>query len=410
MKQSKITFLTSIGAGLEYYDFVIYTLLATYISKQFFPASNHTAALFNVFIVFALSNIIRPIGGMLLGILGDRFGRKNIFANTLLWMSIATVIMGITPTFTSIGIAATIIFSLCRILQGITCGAEIPGAATFLLEHIATKRRGLHFGFMVSSIGLGVTFGSLIVWILTKTLSDTQILSWGFRIPFLLGGTLALVGFIIRKYIPETPEFLAIKNPNIKTILTSLNTISLKQVLNTIGILLFPACFVTFFLVLPVYLPAVYHYSLADVALATTVGYLWSTFLLPIFGWLSDYIGRKQLLFISALLFLICSQPIFSLLQLETSWALWIFVIFGQTIIAALAACYFILLPQSFPATIRYTGTAFSYNIAYTIAALIPVIANYIYNVLKKPVYITVLFILLALITAISTVMHRTTD
>lgn len=407
MKQSKITFLTSLGAGLEYYDFVIYTLLASFISQQFFPTSNHTAALFAVFGVFAVGNIIRPLGGIIFGIFGDRHGRKNVFANTLLWMALATFLMGITPTFATIGLAATIIFSLCRILQGITCGAEIPGAATFLAEHIDTKHHGKHFGFAFSAVGLGVTFGSFIIWILTKTLTNTQMSSWGFRIPFLLGGSLALIGFLIRKHVPETPAFLAFKtSQNKKTHLHQKQ--HLQQIIITIGILLFPACLINFMLALPALLHNNYNYSFSDIYLAMTVGYLWSAILLPIFGWLSDHIGRKTMLIIAPLLFIIVGFPIFSTLHSQTRLALFGFIMLIETMIPAMASCYFVLLPRTLPTAIRYTGTALSYNITYTIAALIPLIANFFFGVLHHPSYLIAAFIILALITVISTTLIKT--
>ncbi|EKD45572.1 MAG: major facilitator family transporter, partial [uncultured bacterium] len=201
MKQSKITFLTSVGAGLEYYDLVIYSLLANFISKQFFPSTNHVAALFATFGVLALGNIIRPLGGVIFGIFGDRFGRKKVFANTLLWMAGVTFLMGLIPDFGTIGLTATILFSLCRILQGIVFGAELPGALTLLSEHIDEKRHGLHFGFMIAAVGFGVSLGSFVTWILTTVLTEAEMLAWGFRVPFLLGGGLALIGFYIRKHI-----------------------------------------------------------------------------------------------------------------------------------------------------------------------------------------------------------------
>ncbi|MEI8054460.1 MAG: MFS transporter [bacterium] len=401
MKQSRITFLTSLGAGLEYYDFVIYSLLASFVSQQFFPSSNHVAALFATWGVFAIGNIVRPLGGIVFGIFGDRFGRKNVFSNTLLWMAFATFLMGLIPSFAAIGLIATIVFSLCRILQGITYGAELPGAMTFLSEHINVKHHGLHFGFMSSAVGLGVSFGSFVVWVLTKTLTSTQMLAWGFRLPFLLGGVLALVGFFIRRRVPETPAYLAAKKSSLK-VASIFSKEHVWRIFITIGIMIFPACFVIFFLALPVYLNDIYRYSFPDIYLAMTFGYLWTAILMPIFGWISDYTGRRALLFTTVLLFVIFGFPLFSLLHLQTRWALFCFVMLSKTIIAAMASCYFALLPQAFPTAIRYTGTAFSYNIAYFIAALIPLAANYIYEVLKEPKYIAALFIVLSAITAVS--------
>jgi len=408
MKQSKITFLTSIGSGLEYYDYVIYVIFAGFISQNFFPSSNRAAALFATFGVFAIGNIIRPLGGIVLGIFGDQVGRKKIFSATLLWMALATFVMGITPNFATLGLAATIIFSMCRIIQGITCGAEIPGAATFLLEHTHEKRHGLHFGFMTSTVGLGSSFGLLVAWFLTKILGNEAMSAWGFRLPFLFGGTLALIGFFIRKNVPETPAFLAMEKTERRYFSIFSSGEHLKQVAKTIGILIFPACFITFFLALPVYLHDIYGYSFSDIYLAMTVGSLWTSTLIPLFGWASDsLIKRRTLLFITVLVFVIFSFPVFSILGLKTRLALFGFVLFGKTIIAAMAASYFVLLPQAFDTAIRYTGTSFSYNVAYTIAAFTPLLMNYFYGVVKQPNYIVGMLILLALITISSTALLR---
>ena len=407
MKQStKITFLTSLGAGFEYYDFVIYSLLASFISQQYFPSSNYIASLFATFGVFAISNVVRPLGGIIFGVFGDRFGRKKIFTNTLLWMAFATLLMGLTPSFATIGVAATIIFSICRLIQGAACGAEIPGAVTFLSEHIDSKSHGLHFGFMIAAISLGASLGSFVIWIVTKLLTNTHMVAWGFRLPFLFGSLLALVAFFIRKHLPETPAFIAQKQTHSKRNLI-FSRKYIGRIFNTIGIIIFPACFIIFFLVLPVYLRDIYHYSFSNVFLAITFGYLWCATLLPIFGWLSDRIGRKKLLFTTLLVFILFSIPVFSLLQLGTRWALFSFIAFNQAIIGAMSACYFVLLPQAFPTEIRYTSTAISYNITYVIAASIPLIITYIYGVIKQPHYLVWLFILLAMITAINTLLFK---
>lgn len=408
-KKTTITFLTSLGAGLEYYDYVIYTLLAGYLSLQFFPATNHNAALFATFSVFAIGNIIRPIGGIIFGIFSDKYGRKSVFASTLLWMAFATFLMGIAPGFASIGIGATIIFSLLRILQGIACGAEIPGAMTFLIEHINTRRVGLHFGFMVSSIGLGVSFGSLVIYVLTKILTEPELQSFGFRIPFLLGGTLAVIGFLIRRRVDETPAFLQAQQKKEKFNFALLaNKTCWKQIFITLGILVFPASLITFKLVLPVYLKEIYHYQSSDIYLILTIGYVWSTLLLPIAGWLSDYINKKYLLFTAQIIAMIFAPILFNLLYLHTKFALLGFIMIWETLIAIMAASYFVLLPQSFKTIFRYTGTAFSYNIAYSLASLFPLAINYFYKVEATYFYAGLSFSLLAAISFCSTIILKT--
>ncbi|MDR1012241.1 MAG: MFS transporter [Coxiellaceae bacterium] len=409
MKQSKITLLTSIGTGLEYYDLIIYSLLANFIGQQFFPSSNHAASLFATFGIFVLSNVVRPLGGVVLGIFGDLFGRKKVFANTLLWMAFATSIMGIIPSFSKIGLVSTIIFSTCRLIQGLVFGAEFPGAITLLSEHIDRKKHGIHFGFMISAAGIGVSLGSFIIWVLTKVLTEKEIISWGFRLPFLFGGSLAMIGFYIRKHLPETPKFLAFKKKG-KIISKTIIKNHLWQIFNIIGILLFPACLVTFKLIFPVYLNNFYHFNLSDIYLATTFGYIWSAILKPFFGWISDKIGSRIVIIIIGILAIIGFFPIFSWLQSRSSIALFSFLLFVHTVTASMAASYFILLPQAFQAEIRYTGIGFSYNIAYTIAALTPLGINYIYEMLRAPIYLVWAFIFLAVLTIGNVIIFKPKD
>jgi len=399
-KPHKITFLTSIGAGLEYYDCVIYYLLASFISQQFFPSSNHTAALFATFSIFAATNIIRPIGGTIFGMFGDRYGRKNVFANTLLLMAAATFGIGLVPPYAILGIVSTILFCLLLITQSVAFGAELPGALTFLLEHTHSKNRGLHCGFMIAAVGLGVTLGSFVTYIITKLLSNKEMLEFGFRLPFFLGGILAIVGFFIRRRTAETPSFLALKKPE-KNALAELVKHYPLETLQCILLILFPACLITFFLGLPVYLHDYYNYKTSDIFLVLTCGYLWSALLLPLFGWVADKTNRKIMFFLALLCVLIFAPTIFALLSLKTKPALFCFVGIMQTLIAAMAANYFVLLPEVFPTKIRYTGTAFSYNITYSIAALMPLTANYVYQVVKNPNLLSVIFVALASISAV---------
>lgn len=397
---SRITLLTSIGAGLEYFDYVIYYLLAGYISQQFFPATNRSAALIATFSLFAISNIVRPLGGVLIGMLGDRYGRKNVFANTLLYMAAASFCIGILPGFAVLGILATILFCLLRIIQGVAFGAELPGALTFLLEHIHGKRRGWYCGLLIAAVAFGVTFGSAINYLLTAALSNAQMLQWGFRIPFVFGALLAIAGFFIRRKIAETPLFLAL-NSKRNSSLQEISSKHIKSILIGVGVVLFPACFVTFLLAFPVYLHEVFHYTETDIFLVNTLGYLWSALLIPFFGGLSDYLGRKKL-FIFALLLMVMLAPwTFGQLLKSTYSGLFLFMGISQTLLAMFAATYFVLLPENFPTEVRFTATALSYNAAYTIAALIPLFANYVYQTLKQPQLLPWMFSGVAIISAV---------
>ena len=406
MKSKRITFLTSIGAGLEYYDFVIFAMLAGYLSQKFFPNTNHYAALMETFAVFAVGYIVRPLGGVIFGVLGDRFGRKNVFLSSILLMSVATLLMGLVPSYESIGISATVIFTLLRVLQGISIGAELPGSLTFLSEHVGEKHRGTHCGFMVSSIGIGASLGSFIIYILTEMLTKNEILSWGWRIPFLIGSIVGLIGFFIRKNTTETPCFEQQKE-HPKFALFELLKKYPKQTVFGIGIVLFPISFIIFFLCMPSFLHDVYGYKVSDICLLMTIGYIWSAILIPIFGWLSDYVTRKRLLFVSVLCFIVFGFPFFGILAYKSSFALIAFLLLYQTLIAAMAGCYFAMLPENFPTSVRFTGVAFCYNIACLCAAFVPMAANYILKQTQMPEYISLLLIAIAIITAICTILMK---
>ncbi len=405
-EQKKITILTSIGAGLEYYDFVIYAMLAGYISKIFFPSTDHYASLMATYAIFAIGYLARPVGGVIFGVIGDRYGRKYTFMTAILLMAISTCLMGLLPSYASIGISATVTFSLLRLLQGLSFGAELPGSLTFLTEHVSEKHRGTYCGFMVFSVGLGATIGSFVPSLISYFLSKLQILEWGWRIPFILGAVLAIIGFIVRRKTTETPYFIKEKKKP-KIAIIELFKIGNIKVLYGIGIMIFPACFVIFFLCMPTYLHDAFGYKTSQIYPTMTIGFIWSTLLIPVFGWISDKVGRKKLLFFSNVVFIIIAYPLFNVLFLNNMFALILFVLVYQTIIAAMAGCYFAMLPENFPTAIRFTGVAFCYNIAYVIASFIPLLVNYTYKAVQSTNLVTGIFIVISLLTAISSLLIK---
>jgi MFS family permease len=404
MNTKKITILTSIGSGLEYYDFVIYAMLAGYIANQFFPKTNYYTNLMGAFSVFAIGYFIRPIGGVIFGSIGDHFGRKKTFLISMFLMAISTFSIGLLPTYSKIGITSTIIFTLLRLIQGIAIGAELPGSLTFLTEHVSNNNRGTHCGFMVASVGVGVMIGSFVICVLSNLLTNIQMLTWGWRIPFLIGGGLAVIGYFIRKQTRETLYFIA-KTKEYKHVLLELFQNHLKQVICGIGIILFPACFIIFILVMPVYLHMLFHYSTHNIYLAITLGYIWSALLIPPFGWLSDRIGRKKLFLLSIFLMMSGNYLLFSLLNIKTTLSLYVFILIYQLIVAVMAANYFPMLAEAFPTSVRYTGVAFCYNVAYVLASLTPLLIGCLYKSWGHSfISITAIFSALSFITLVSTI------
>lgn len=403
MRRFKITLLTSIGSGIEYYDLVIYSLLAKFISQQFFPGDNQVAQLFATFGVLALGQLARILGGTLFGVLGDRFGRKYIFSNLLLWVSLMTFLMGLVPSFHSMGIGATLLFSLCRILQCFFYSAELPGAMTMLTEYIDQKKHGLHFGCMVAAKGVGVAFAAWVIGLLTSLLSPEQMSVWGFRIPFLLGGVFAGIGFYIRKVLPETPVFLAMKPAGVKLDKEVIKQ-QLRPIITIMGIMLLPTSILTFDLIFPVYLNSVYHFDLTDVYFWASYGALWSVILVPTLGFISDYMGRKKLFIITVSVMLATIFPVFSLLNTGSKSSLILYIFFIQTIKSGLSASYIALIPRAFDAATRYSGVSIGYNLSWSLAAMVPLLANYLYGVLGRTDHIIWLFVILAMVGTFSVI------
>lgn len=397
MSTRKNLVLTSIGAALEYYDFAIYALLAPYISRAFFPQADQYTALIETFVIFATGYISRPIGGIIFGMLGDKAGRKKTFVTSILMMAISTLLMGIIPTYNTLGITASLLLLILRIIQGMSFGAEMPGAVTFLSEHSPTQSRALSCGILVSSVGIGVAFGSIIIYALNLIISKENLYEWGWRIPFLIGGVLAIVAFLIRKHTQETPHFLKL-SPTRNSMIELCRNYKIKIALG-IGIMLFPSCFVVFFLSIPAYLKNVFGYSYTNIYLVITIGYLWSSLILPFFGYLSDRISRKKVLLVLLACFMVAGLPFFNILKIYNTISLVCFVLLYQTIVAAGASSYFALLVESFQTNVRFTGVALCYNLAYVLASLIPVATNYVYKTTNNPAYVALIFISAAFLT-----------
>ena len=199
----------SIGNAVEWYDFAIYGFLATFIAANFFPAGNETAALLNTFAIFAAAFVMRPLGGLVFGPLGDRIGRQRVLAIVILLMAGSTLAMGLLPTYDAVGVAAPLLLLFLRCLQGFSAGGEYGGGACYLAEFASDRRRGLVVTFIAWSGVVGFLLGSVTVTLLQTVLGDAAMDSYGWRIPFLIAGPLGLVGLYIRLRLTDTPAFAA---------------------------------------------------------------------------------------------------------------------------------------------------------------------------------------------------------
>ena len=204
--------LSSFGGALEFYDFVIYVFYAKVLSNLFFPEGlSEFWAMLNTYGIFAAGYLFRPLGGIVMAHFGDLFGRKRLFALSILMMALPTLFLGLMPTFATIGYAAPVLLLILRIVQGVAIGGEIPAAWTFVSEHVPEKRIGMANGFLTSGLSLGILLGSLIALLMTKYFSNEAIQHGAWRIPFILGGVFGLLTLYLRSYLQETPVFQAMR-------------------------------------------------------------------------------------------------------------------------------------------------------------------------------------------------------
>jgi MFS family permease len=209
MNKFKILGLLSVGSSFEFYDFTIYGLFASFMQSSFFPQTNNNSVsgFIGILLIFGVGYIARPLGGIIFGSLGDKFGRKYSFRISLLIMAVSTMLIGLIPSYTQIGIYAPILLLLLRFTQGISIGAELPISSVFVFEHLSMGKNIFYGATLFGLSNLGLLLGNVINFILTSTLTHEQTHSFGWRIPFLFGGVLCVFAFYLRKHLNETDVF-----------------------------------------------------------------------------------------------------------------------------------------------------------------------------------------------------------
>src|ERR1041384_1184915 len=196
-----------IGNVLEWYDFSVYAFVAVIIARKFFPSDNEVSALLATFLAFGLGFVARPLGGIVLGRLGDTHGRKTALLITIALMAIGTVMVGVLPTYAAIGVAAPLLLVVARLMQGFSAGGEWGSSTAYIVEWAPANQRGFYGSFQQTSVVAGLLLGSGIAALFTTILTADQMDAWGWRVPFLLGGILGPVGLWMRRTIDETPAY-----------------------------------------------------------------------------------------------------------------------------------------------------------------------------------------------------------
>ncbi|MBX6426971.1 MAG: MFS transporter [Variibacter sp.] len=360
----------AIGQFVEWYDFVIYAYSAGIIARLFFPNSDPTAALLSTFAVYAVGFVMRPLGGFVFGSLGDRIGRRRVLSLVILMMGAATVCIGLLPTYAQIGILAPLLLVLCRLLQGLSAAGETIGSNSFVAEHAPAGKRGLYVAFTYSFANLPPIAAALLILLLTNVLTGEAYAAWGWRIPFLIGGPLALVGLYIRTRVHESPAFKATQAAK-RIASTPLRDAVRNQkkamafsfalaALSSLGFYTLAGYFVNY-LTATVGLGS--NAALISNSIALFVAFLTMTF----GGHLSDRYGRKPVLLTGLLLSALVCIPAY---RLAAQGSL-LTAILGQSLIAFASGLFWgplgIALLELFPTRTRFSASAVSYNLAYAI-------------------------------------------
>jgi MHS family proline/betaine transporter-like MFS transporter len=359
------------GNFVEWFDYAAYGYLATVIALTFFPQTDKTTALLATFAVFALSFIVRPLGGLVWGHFGDKYGRRSALSWSILIMSISTFCIGILPTYNHIGLWAPALLLLIRLFQGFSASGEYAGASAFLAEYAPEGKRGLYTSIVPASTAAGLLFGAVFVAGLHSWMSVEDLHSWGWRLPFLLAAPFGLVGRYIRMSLQDTPKFLEMeKRLEAKECAThapvrELLTVHRRSVMIGIGVTCLNA--VAFYLLLsymPTYLSTEMGMSESDSFLASTVSLATYIGLIFLMGKLSDRFGRKTMLLTASVLFLALTFPLFGMLENQPLIVILMIQIAFGAILAMNDGTLPCFLAEIFPTRVRFSGFAFSFNIA----------------------------------------------
>ena len=374
---------TAAGNAMEWYDFGVYSYLAVVLGKVFFPQSGSSGLLYSL-LAFAVAFLIRPVGGVLLGLLGDRVGRKRILTGTIITMAAATFGIGLIPSYNTIGLWAPILLYLCRLLQGLSAGGEYSGASTFISESAPDLRRGFFASFLEFGTVLGFVAGAGIVTALTAILGNGGMEHWGWRVPFLVAGPLGIFGLWLRIHLPESPAFERIKDEDrqrsARRRFKEVLVYQRRTLLLAIAVVL--ALDVTNYLVLsylPNFLSGALGYDMTHSLLLTVLTMVVMLAAIPLVGRLADRIGRRAVLAMACLGYVVLSLPALWLLQRGT-WT----AIFAGLLLLGLCQTLFIgttpaALPEMFATANRYSGMAVAFNVSASLfGGTAPLVAQFL--------------------------------
>ncbi|SDP89061.1 MFS transporter, MHS family, proline/betaine transporter [Phyllobacterium sp. YR620] len=399
---------TFFGNTLEWFDFVTYGILATYIARAFFRADNGDTALLETFAVFGVGFVLRPLGAIVIGWVGDSYGRKPAFLLTIVTMTAGTLMIAFLPTYAMIGMTAPLLLLLARLLQGFSAGGELGVAISFLSEWSPPGRRGFFSSFLSMTVALGSLLASGIAAILISFLRPEDMAAWGWRIPFLIGGLLGLIGRWMRASVDETPAYRQLQRTRPENSSAPIPRSDLVRGLLAFGLTIhWTVCFYMFLVYLPTYARVQAGIAPALAAWSNTICLLTIVILVPIVGLLSDRHGRRPFLVMSCSTIALMTLPALWLILATKSFA----VIVPVQIVFGLAIALYsgpapALMAELFPTQNRARLAATSYAFAAALfGGFAPFIADWLINVTGSP-YAPALYVVSASLVSLLVVLR----
>lgn len=360
-KHTKIILSSVLGNALEFYDFSLYGIFAPMLALAFFPNTEPNIAILVALATFGIGYVTRPLGSIVLGHIGDKYGRKKALVYAIILMAIPTTLIGLLPSYQKIGIVAPIVLILCRLLQGLCAGGEYNGAAIFLIEHGDPKHRSFYSSLVATSGAVGALTASLFGTFLLSNFDQ----EWIWRLPFLAGALLGVIGYYIRSNVDESPEFITATSKNVTTSAPFLNVLNAypRQLLIAIFAAGLSGTFSSALIVyINTHLIKVLKIPSSESLLFNSIGLLLYIVFSPITGYLGDRFGLKRMMTIGSGGIILFAFPLFYLLQTKVSANIFL----AQVILAFFAAAFIsplnAFLNQLFPVSVRFSGVAFGSN------------------------------------------------
>ncbi|SOZ65509.1 shikimate and dehydroshikimate transport protein (putative); MFS family transporter [Cupriavidus taiwanensis] len=380
----KVALASVIGATIEWYDFFLYGVVAGLVfNKLYFPGDDPLVATMLAYTTFAVGFVTRPLGGVIFGHFGDKVGRKSMLVMTLMIMGVSTFLIGLVPTYDSIGIMAPVLLLLLRVLQGIGLGGEWGGAVLMAYEYAPAHRKGFYASLPQIGLAIGLCLASGVVALLSLTLTDAQFLAWGWRVAFLISAAMVFVGMYIRLNVKETPEFAVIKQRNAETQIPFVDMMRRYpgNIVKGMGARYIDGVFFNIFGVFSItYLTQTVNISRTQALVGVMAAAIAMCFFIPFFGHLSDRTGRTRVYFWGALITALSAFPAFWLMLNSggNTMLLWLAIVVPFGILyAAVYGPEAALFCELFDARVRYTGISFVYQFSGIFASgITPIIAT----------------------------------